>query len=460
MSSLRSRFTRGGALASGLICLAGITACGSDNDNTTPVKQPDPVIAPQPIAAASITTQPRTQAVQAGQPATFSVVAAGTGTLAYQWWRNGVAIPGATSAIHTTQATTLADSGDVLSVVVRNDGGTSTSDAVALQVEGIGARVLAGGAVEPTRAQVDGVGKLARFLNAGALANDGAGNLLLVDTGVNSVRKITPAGVVSTAIVGGTPAPALRTLRDVAAGANGVRYVIDGADGSPSTFVRKIGADGAVSTIELGPTSGDPTGTNIAPPVFTAIASDVAGNLYVASEVTRPGEPECSSCFKRAIVRKVAADGTVTTVFENLGPHSASATITDLAVGKNGKLYVLDDRGIRTLDAAGVAVTLMDNTQAFITAIAVDTSGNLFFSTEPFSGRQSNWPAGAIGKIAADGKLSVAADPNGSDDRFTGAAGLEKPAGLATGKPVGLATDAAGALYVSANGRVLKLVLP
>ncbi|NHZ78515.1 hypothetical protein F2P44_04340 [Massilia sp. CCM 8695] len=460
MSNLKSRFMRGGALAGGLICLAGMTACGGDDDSTTPVKQPDPILTSQPATVASITIEPKTQAVQAGQPATFSVVAAGTGTLAYQWWRNGVAIPGATSAIYTTLATTLADSGDVLSVVVRNDGGTSTSDAVALQVEGIGARVLAGGAVEPTRAQVDGVGKLARFLNAGALASDGAGNLLLVDTGLKSVRKITPAGVVSTAIIGGTTASALRSPRDVAAGANGVTYVIDSADGSASTLVRKIGADGAASTIELGTTQGDPAGTGIAPPAFTAITSDAAGNLYVASEVTRPGEPACSSCFKRAIVRKVAPNGTVTTVFENLGPHSASATITDLAVDKNGKLYVLDDRGIRTLDAAGVAVTLMDNSQAFISAIAVDAGGNLFFTTEPFSGRQSSWPAGAIGKIAADGKLSVAADPNGSDERFTGAAGLEKPAGLATGKPVGLATDAAGALYLSANGRVLKLVLP
>ncbi|ATQ78549.1 hypothetical protein CR152_31560 [Massilia violaceinigra] len=452
MSDVKNRFFRSGALASGLICLAGITACGSDDDSTTPVKQPDPVVSPQPVTAASITTQPKTQAVQAGQPATFSAVATGSGTLSYQWWRNGVAIPGATSAIYTTLAATLADSGDVLSVVVRNDAGTSTSDAVALQVEGVGVRVLAGGAVEPTRAQVDGVGKMARFLNAGALANDGAGNLLLADTGLKSVRKITPAGVVSTAIVGGTPAPALRILRDVAAGANGIRYVIDGADGSPSTFVRKIGADGAVSTIELGSTQGDPAGTGIAPPVFTAIATDAGGNLYVASEVTRPGEPECSSCFKRAIVRKVAADGTLTTVFENLGPHSASATITDVAVDKNGKVYVLDDRGIRTLDAAGVPVTLVPNNLAFIKAIALDAGGNVYFATEPFSGIPSTWPAGAIGKIAADRSVAVVVDPNGSDARFKSADWIANPAGIAF--------DAAGALYVSGNGRVLKLVLP
>ncbi|MFB9242288.1 hypothetical protein IV454_16755 [Massilia antarctica] len=451
MSNLTSRFKRSGTLAGGLLCLAGMTACGSD-DNTTQVKQPDPVVAPQPVTAASITTQPRTQAVQAGQPATFSVVASGSGTLSYQWWRNGAAVAGATSAIYTTLAATLADSGDVLSVVVRNEAGTVNSDAVALQVDGIGARVLAGGAVEPTRAQVDGVGKQARFLAAGPVVNDGAGNLLLVDTGVKAVRKITQAGVVSTAIVGGTTTSALRSPRDIAAGANGVTYVIDGIDESASTLVRKLGADGVASTIELGVTPGDPAGTGVAPPAFTAMATDLAGNLYVASEVTRPGEPECSSCFKRGIVRKVAPDGKVTIVFENLGPHAVVATITDLAVDRNGKLFVLDDRGIRTVDGSGLPLTLMGNDQAFIKAIAVDANGNLYFATEPFSGRPSTWPIGAIGKIAADGKVSVAVDPNGSDARFKTADWITNPAGLAI--------DAAGALYVSGNGRVLKLVLP
>ena len=55
--------------------------------------------------APSITTQPANQSVQAGQSATFSVVATGTAPLSYQWRRNGTAIAGATSATYHTPPT-------------------------------------------------------------------------------------------------------------------------------------------------------------------------------------------------------------------------------------------------------------------------------------------------------------------------------------------------------------------
>ncbi|HEV2523141.1 MAG TPA: choice-of-anchor D domain-containing protein, partial [Candidatus Acidoferrales bacterium] len=48
------------------------------------------------IASVSITTQPASQSVTAGQTATFSVVATGSGTLTYQWKKNGAVISGAT----------------------------------------------------------------------------------------------------------------------------------------------------------------------------------------------------------------------------------------------------------------------------------------------------------------------------------------------------------------------------
>ena len=49
-------------------------------------------------SAPTITTQPANQSVQAGQSATFSVVATGSAPLTYQWRKNGTAIPGATGA--------------------------------------------------------------------------------------------------------------------------------------------------------------------------------------------------------------------------------------------------------------------------------------------------------------------------------------------------------------------------
>lgn len=72
------------------------------------------------IVPPSITTHPQSVTVTAGQTATFTVVAAGTAPLAYQWRRNGVDIAGATSASYTTPVTTVADSGAVFTVRVSN----------------------------------------------------------------------------------------------------------------------------------------------------------------------------------------------------------------------------------------------------------------------------------------------------------------------------------------------------
>src|SRR4029077_610241 len=66
----------------------------------------------------SITTQPASQTVTAGQTATFSVTATGTAPLSYQWQKNGTAISGATSSSYTTPATTSSDNGAQFTVVV------------------------------------------------------------------------------------------------------------------------------------------------------------------------------------------------------------------------------------------------------------------------------------------------------------------------------------------------------
>ena len=72
-----------------------------------------------PIAP-TITTQPAAQTVTAGQQATFSVTAAGTAPLIYQWQKNCTDIPGATSHTYTTPATAIGDNGAVFTVVVGN----------------------------------------------------------------------------------------------------------------------------------------------------------------------------------------------------------------------------------------------------------------------------------------------------------------------------------------------------
>jgi hypothetical protein len=84
--------------------------------------------------APSITGQPASQTVTAGQTATFSVVASGTGPLSYQWQKNGVAISGAASASFTTSATSTTDNGSTFKVVVSNAAGSVTSVAATLNV--------------------------------------------------------------------------------------------------------------------------------------------------------------------------------------------------------------------------------------------------------------------------------------------------------------------------------------
>src|ERR1700674_303533 len=84
--------------------------------------------------APTITTPPANQTVTAGQTATFTVVAAGTAPLSYQWQKNGANIAGATSASYTTPVTATTDSGSTFRVVVTNTAGTVTSAAATLTV--------------------------------------------------------------------------------------------------------------------------------------------------------------------------------------------------------------------------------------------------------------------------------------------------------------------------------------
>ncbi len=85
-------------------------------------------------AAPVIVTQPSSQTVNAGQAATFSVVATGTPPLSYQWQRNGLDISGATSTRYTTPPTAASDNGSAFRVTVSNSAGRVTSDVAALAV--------------------------------------------------------------------------------------------------------------------------------------------------------------------------------------------------------------------------------------------------------------------------------------------------------------------------------------
>ena len=114
------------------IALAGIclvlAACGGRTDTPPPAGAVSQTVAP------TITQQPASVSVTAGQAAVFSVAANGTAPLAYQWRRNGADIAGANATTYTTGAAALADSGALFQIVVTNAAGSATSNAAALSV--------------------------------------------------------------------------------------------------------------------------------------------------------------------------------------------------------------------------------------------------------------------------------------------------------------------------------------
>ncbi len=86
-------------------------------------------------AAPTITTQPISRTVAAGSPASFTTVVTGSPTPTLQWFKNSVAVPGATTELLTFASAALADAG-TYTLVATNSQGSATSNAATLTVTG------------------------------------------------------------------------------------------------------------------------------------------------------------------------------------------------------------------------------------------------------------------------------------------------------------------------------------
>src|SRR5271170_7662640 len=104
--------------------LLGITGCAGGFQGARPEALTGPAV-----------MGPTSQTVMVGQTATFTVTASGSGPLTYQWYKNGVAISGATSSTYTTPGTVAGDNGAVFTVVVSNAAGSVTSGPATLTVQ-------------------------------------------------------------------------------------------------------------------------------------------------------------------------------------------------------------------------------------------------------------------------------------------------------------------------------------
>jgi len=263
---------------------------------------------------------------------------------------------------------------------------------------------------------VDGVSTSATFYYPSALALDTSGNVYVADTGNNIIRKITPAGVVSTlagtqyanGLIGsinynGKFADGLGALArfngpcGITVDSSGNVYVAD----TGNNVIRKITPQGLVSTLAgsalLGvSTSIDGIGSSATFNGPFGIALDSAGNVYV-SEAGYEGFSIAS------VLRKISPQGVVTTIAGHAGLAGAidgpAATARfnapcGISIDSTGNLYIADRDNslIRILSVNGVVSTLggstlgsgsIDGTGAssrFQTpaGIAVDSSGRVF----------------------------------------------------------------------------------
>jgi sugar lactone lactonase YvrE len=217
---------------------------------------------------------------------------------------------------------------------------------------------------------------------------DADGNVFVADTGTDTIRKIAADGVVTT-LAGIPRSPRFRFGSADGPGAtarfnspSGVAVDHHGnvivADTGNHT-IRKITADGMVTTLAgsagaEGNSDGRGNQARFREP--TGVAVDGDGNIFVADS-------------SNLAVRKITADGHVTTLAENVGYRPRG-----VAVDGNGQVFVAGEGNhmIRKITSNGVATDLAGQSYSFgmvdgvgsaarfdrPSGIAVDGNGNVF----------------------------------------------------------------------------------
>lgn len=204
--------------------------------------------------------------------------------------------------------------------------------------------------------QTDGLGESARFNFPQGLALDAAGNVYVADAGNNAVRRITPAGQVSTvagfsaqrgAVNGKAATSTFNHPQGVAVDHAGNVYVAD----TLNSLIRRIGVDGQVSTVAgqtgvFGHTDGAAASAKFSSP--SQISFDAHGNLLVVDSGNKA-------------LRKISPNGTVTTIQAFTVVKTDKTTQqrplgleypTDVVADADDNLYVTDAMGYRVIKIA------------------------------------------------------------------------------------------------------------
>ncbi len=308
------------------------------------------------------------------------------------------------------------------------------------------------------------------------VAVDAAGNLYIADTSDNEIRQVTPAGTITTVAGIGTagysgdggPATGaqLSSPGSVALDAAGNLYIGD----TGNNRIRRVAADGTIATVAGTGTAGytgdggPATSAQLRSPA--GVALDAQGNLYIADALN-------------SAIRKVAADGTITTLASNLD------RVYGVAVDPSGNLYIAHysefgcavDVSHRSMCSRGEvlkvtpagATSTVSGTVVSVGAgigccavlygpvgVAVDGSGNLYvsYAADPYTGLY-----GEIRKVATNGSVATVAGHNDGEVGYSGDGGLATSALLS--QPMGLAADSSGGVYIAdSQNSAIRLAVP
>jgi sugar lactone lactonase YvrE len=303
---------------------------------------------------------------------------------------------------------------------------------------------------------VDGFGTTARFKLPRGVAIDKLGNIYIADSGNHKIRKITPAGEVSTFAGSGTigsadgkgTAASFFVPHDLVFDASGNLYVADARNHK----IRKITPSGKVTTFagsgQEGAVDGIGTSASFKQPVGLAI--DAMGNIYVGDS-------------RNHKIRKISPIGVVSTLAgsgawgseDGIGTTAKFNYPGFLAVDSEGNVFVTDNLkySIRKISPAGVVTTFAgsgiagsvdgNGVEASFQApdgLAMDIAGYLYVTDGPKIRKIS--PGGVVSTIAGGNDYGVR-DGIGTDAKFY--------------KPSDLAFDAIGNIYITDDHRVRKI---
>lgn len=318
-------------------------------------------------AAPTITTQPTSRTVAVGSPASFTTAVTGFPTPTLQWFKNSVAVPGATTELFALASATLTDAGSY-TLVATNAQGSATSNAATLTVTGGGVAPVV--TTQPASlAQPAGTATSLSIVASGSPAYQwrkngvnvaGATNATLpftaltaADTASYDVVLTNATGAVtSNAATVVVAAPLTAVLRNLSVRttltANQILFVgVNMSGAGKDVLVRAAGP--SLGALGVPGTMVDPrlaVFTTATPPVQIALNDNWQGNAAVAAAIGRLGAFPMASTVSldAALVTAIAGGRTV----QVSGPAAGNVIVEayDAGAGNDARFTSVSARNL------------------------------------------------------------------------------------------------------------------